>query len=86
MDDETLTAAFHAHKESSTKFTRRMAINMADFFGVSVRELVLRLEQIGLLKAGAWEWFRRNGGFTREHFEIVQAERFNDYTRAEFDP
>jgi len=75
MNDEDLRAAFEAHKAGSTKFTRRMAINMADFFDVSVKQLVGRLEEIGLVKVGAWKWFQRNGGFTRQHYEEVRKDR-----------
>lgn len=75
MDDDTLRAAFAAHKEGQTKFTRRMAINIADMSGESPRAIVQRLERLSLLKAGAWNWFRRNGGITHKHVEEARADR-----------
>lgn len=75
MDDNDLRAALAAHKAGSTKFTRRMAINLADFFDVSVKQIVSRLEEMGCIKQGAWEWFQRNGGFTKDHYAEVRRDR-----------
>jgi Zn-dependent peptidase ImmA (M78 family) len=75
VDDDVLTAAFRAHKEGQTKFTRRMAIDLADFFDVSVRQLICRLETLGLVKRGTWDWFVANGGFTKEHYEQARRDR-----------
>lgn len=74
MDDETLRAAFGAHKEGQTKFTRRMAITIADMADMRPMSLVWRLEKMGLLKRGSWEWFHHNGGITAEHIKEVRAE------------
>ena len=57
------------------KFTRRMAIEMADFFNVTPKFIVKRLEAIGQLKRGSWDWFVENGGITRDHVLQVRAER-----------
>jgi hypothetical protein len=67
MDMDTLTTAFNAHKAGQTKFTRRMAIALADMDGTTPKQLVLRLERCGLLKEGSWDWFAANGGITQEH-------------------
>jgi len=74
-DDAALSAAFEAHKAGQTKFTRRMAINIGDHFGMTPKQVVLRLEQMKLLKDGAWSWFRQNGGITRAHVAEARADR-----------
>lgn len=70
-----LEAAFHAHKEGHAKFTRRMAINIADHFGTTPRHVIQYLEKAGLLKSGSWRWFVTNGGFSKENFAEARADR-----------
>lgn len=72
LDDDTLRAAFAAHKEGSTKFTRRMAIAIARMADMKPMSLVWRLEKMGLLKRGSWDWFRINGGITAAHIAECQ--------------
>lgn len=74
MDDRTLRAAFAAHTEGQTHFTRRMAITIADMAGMRPASLVWRLEKMGLLKHGSWEWFRYNGGITSAQIAEVRAD------------
>lgn len=78
MDDDTLRAAFAAHKEGQPKFTRRMAILIADMAGMRPMSLVWRLEKMGLLKRGSWEWFRNNGGITQAQVDEVRADALAD--------
>jgi hypothetical protein len=80
MDDESIRAAFNAHKEGSDKFTRRMAIHIADMAGMKPMSLVWRLEKLGLLKRGSWEWFKMNGGITRDHIAEVRADMIGGIT------
>jgi hypothetical protein len=75
MDDDVLRAAFASHKEGQSKFTRRMAVTIADMAEMRPMSLVWRLEKLGLLKRGSWDWFKNNGGITREHVEEVRADR-----------
>jgi hypothetical protein len=75
MDDADLRAAFKAHTEGQTRFTRRMAITLADMNGETPRGLVLRLERMGLLKAGSWEWFTVHGGIKPD--QILEVRRSN---------
>lgn len=70
-----LEAAFHAHKEGATKFTRRMAINIADHFGTSPKHVIQQLEKMTLLKSGSWRWFVHNGGFSKENFAEARVDR-----------
>ena len=72
MDMDTLTAAFNAHKHGQTKFTRRMAINLAHMDGTTPKQLVLRCERLGLLKRGSWDWFAANGGITQDQIREVR--------------
>jgi hypothetical protein len=82
MDDETLKAAFAAHKvhapigeHGRPMFTRRMVINLAHMADCTPRQMVKRCERMGLCKRGSWEWFQENGGFTKEHFEQAAHDR-----------
>ena len=75
MDDDTLRAAFQAHAEGQGKFTRRMAVTIADMADMRPMSLVWRLEKMGLLKRGSWEWFKMNGGITKASIAEVRADR-----------
>ena len=75
MDSAALVAAYKARRGTSEKFTRHMAIDLADDFGVSARRVVVGLERCGALKRGAWRWFARNGGITAEHYALARAMR-----------
>lgn len=74
MDDDTLRAAFHAHADGQANFTRRMAITIADMAEMKPMSLVWRLEKMGLLKRGSFEWFKANGGITAENIKDVRAD------------
>lgn len=74
VDPAVIRAAYEAHKDDVPKFTRRKAIHIADQFGVKPMHMVWRLERMGLLKRGSWEWFAENGGITAEHIKIVRTE------------
>lgn len=67
MDMDTLSAAFRSHVQGSDKFTRRMAIALAEMDGTTPRQLILRCEGLRLLNQGSWDWFVANGGITKEH-------------------
>lgn len=73
MDRQALEAAFRAHTEGQTQFTRRMAITIALMADDTPRQIVLRLERLGLLKRGSWDWFVANGGITRTQIDEVRA-------------
>lgn len=74
VDEAALRAALAAHTTGQEKFTRRMAIIIADQFGTTPRQIVDRLEVLGLLKAGSWAWFKHNGGITRAHVAEARAD------------
>ncbi|NBW14539.1 MAG: hypothetical protein EBR82_41725 [Caulobacteraceae bacterium] len=71
--EDDLRAAFAAHTTGATNFTRRMAIAIGNFAGVPPMSVVWRLEKMGLVKKGSWDWFNANGGITQKH--IAEAQR-----------
>lgn len=58
----------------ATQLTRRHIILLAHMFGVSREALVRRLEELGLTKAGTWDWFVHNGGITDQQARQVLGE------------
>ena len=69
--EDDLRAAFEAHTQGASKFTRVMAIHIAHFAGVDPMAIVWRLEKMGLLKRGSWDWFKANGGITKAQIDEV---------------
>jgi Zn-dependent peptidase ImmA (M78 family)/DNA-binding XRE family transcriptional regulator len=55
----------------SDRLTRRHVIILAHYFGVSREGMVRRLEDLGLIKTGTWDWFQANGGITARHAQQV---------------
>lgn len=55
---------FHEITAGSERMTRRHVIVLAHYFGVSREAMVRRLEELGLVKPGTWDWFQSNGGIT----------------------
>ena len=56
-------AKFQEVTAGASKLTRRHIILLAHFFGVA-QAMVRRLEELGLTKAGTWEWFDHQGGIS----------------------
>lgn len=75
INDQDLEQAFKAHTQGQREFTRRMAINISDWFCVTPRFVVMRLEKLGHLKDGSWDWFLANGGITQAQIEEVRQQR-----------
>ncbi|PTQ59429.1 Xre family transcriptional regulator [Sphingomonas aurantiaca] len=48
----------------ASKLTRRHIILLAHVFSVSREAMVRRLEELGLVKPGTWDWFVQHGGIT----------------------
>lgn len=65
---------FRSVTAGEKKFTRRMAIAMADTLGFGPMTLISYLEKGGLLLPGSFEWFKQNGGITRAQVEQVRQE------------
>lgn len=70
---DILADAFAAHTKGHDKFTRRMAINIADLTGDTPKGVIQKLEARGLLKPGSWRWFEVNGGITKRHIKEARA-------------
>ena len=62
---------FEEVRAGSDRLTRRRVIILAHFFGVSREAMVRRLEELGLVKAGTWDWFQANGEITDQHVKQV---------------
>ena len=71
MPPRTVMERFAELTRGSKTLTRRHVILMAHFFGVSREALVRRLEELGLVKPGAWDWFEANGGITNQQARQV---------------
>ena len=63
----TVALKFEDVTAGASRFTRRHVILLAHVFGVSREAMVRRLEELGLVKPGTWDWFAANGGITNEH-------------------
>jgi Zn-dependent peptidase ImmA (M78 family)/DNA-binding XRE family transcriptional regulator len=61
-----VTQKFEELTAGSDRLSRRHVIVLAHFFGVSREAMVRRLEELGLVKPGTWDWFQANGGITDE--------------------
>ena len=70
----TVTVRFQDVTAGASRFTRRHVILLAHAFGVSREAMVRRLEEIGLVKRGTWDWFEANGGITNEQASQVLGE------------
>ena len=60
----TVAVRFQDVTAGASRFTRRHVILLAHAFGVSREAMVRRLEELGLVKRGTWDWFAANGGIT----------------------
>jgi len=67
----TVLQKFQEVTAGSDRLTRRHVIVLAHFFGVSREAMVRRLEELGSVKAGTWDWFEANGGVTDEQARQV---------------
>lgn len=80
IPDQEITDLFKQVVEGQEKFTRRMAITMGDILGFGPMTMVLRLENMGLLKRGSFDWFKTNGGITRSQVEQARNEAANSHS------
>lgn len=70
----------------SERLTRRHVIILAHFFGVSREAIVRRLEELGSVKPGTWDWFMANGGISDEQARQVLGDlNGSDTEKAEAD-
>ncbi len=62
----TVTVKFEDITAGASRFSRRHVILLAHAFGVSREAMVRRIEELGLVKPGTWDWFEANGGITND--------------------
>ncbi len=55
----------------SDNLSRRHVIILSHFFSVSREAMVRRLEELGLVKPGTWDWFQSNGNITDDQARQV---------------
>ncbi len=67
----TVCAKFSQVTTGASHLTRRHVIMLAHYFHVSREAMVRRLEELNLARAGAWDWFLRNGGITDKQHQAV---------------
>jgi Zn-dependent peptidase ImmA (M78 family) len=61
---QSFSENFKQLKEITGKTTRRLIILLANQYNISRQACVLRLEELGLVKKGTWDWFTNHGGIT----------------------
>jgi Zn-dependent peptidase ImmA (M78 family)/DNA-binding XRE family transcriptional regulator len=66
MPARTVIEQFKEMTAGSKKLERRHVILLGHVFGVSREAVVRRLEELRLVRAGAWDWFEKNGGISDE--------------------
>jgi Zn-dependent peptidase ImmA (M78 family) len=84
MPARTLMQKFKEVTAGSEKFTRRHIIILSHAFGVSREAIVRRLEEVGLVKKGTWDWFVHYGNITDEQARQVLGDlRLPDAAKAD---
>jgi Zn-dependent peptidase ImmA (M78 family) len=68
---QSFSESFRQLKEITGKTTRRLIILLANQYNISRQACVLRLEELGLVKKGTWDWFTNHGGITDDHAREV---------------
>jgi Zn-dependent peptidase ImmA (M78 family)/DNA-binding XRE family transcriptional regulator len=86
MPMRAISQKFNELTAGSARLTRRHIIILAHYFGVSREAVVRRLEELELVKRGAWDWFEENGGITDEQARQVLGDLIvPDASKAEAD-
>lgn len=83
MPKSTLASKFFEITAGASTLTRRHIILLSSMFSVSREAMVRMLEQIGLAPKGSWEWFKSNGGITKDHVSQVLGRTTCDNTEKE---
>lgn len=82
MPARTLKEQFKEITAGSKRLSRQHVILLAHIFSVSREALVRRLEELKLVRPGAWEWFESNGKITDDQEREVLGERLAPDDRA----
>lgn len=80
---DCFSKAFHSLSEGYDRPSRKLVIMLANKFGVSLKFCVHRLEHLGLVKRGIWDWFLASGGITKKQVKEVLGDAIseNDFAR-----
>lgn len=69
---KAVEAKFRELTAGESRLSRRVVILLADAFSISNEAMVRRLEELGCVRTGTWDWFLSNGGgITKEDVEKV---------------
>jgi Zn-dependent peptidase ImmA (M78 family) len=71
---DSFSDSFRRQTEGASKFTRRHVILLAHQFNISREACVRRLEDLQLRPKGTWDWFKANGGISKETVKSVLGE------------
>ena len=77
---QSIGASFRQLTTGSAKLSRRHVIRLAHQYHISREACVRRLEELGLVKRGAWAYFEANGGISNaQAYEILgeEAKRYD---------
>lgn len=77
--------SFKKLTEGASNLTRRHVVLLAHQFNLSREATVRRLEELGLVKSGTWNWFVANGGISNEVVKSVLGEAANRHDPAKED-
>ena len=82
---ESFTEAFQKITQGSVTFTRKHVILLAHQFCISREFCIRRLEELGLVRKGTLDWFKKNGKITNQHVIEVLGEEYNkvDHAKAQ---
>jgi Zn-dependent peptidase ImmA (M78 family)/transcriptional regulator with XRE-family HTH domain len=75
MPARTAMEQFKEITAGAKNLIRRHVIELAHLFGVSREFAVRRLEELQLVRAGAWDWYEKNGSITDEQERHVLGDR-----------
>lgn len=82
MPARTVKEQFKEMTAGSKRLLRQHVILLAHIFSVSREALVRRLEELKLVRPGAWEWFENNGKISDEQEREVLGDRLGLDERA----
>jgi len=84
---KSMEESFKQLTAGADKLTRRHVILLAHQYQVSREACVRRLEELGLVRKGTWDWFSTHGGISNKQAEeaLGEAARRSDPTKEDAD-
>lgn len=68
---KSIEESFKQLTAGASKLTRRHVILLGNQYRISREACVRRLEELGLVRKGTWDWFKMHGRITSKHAEKV---------------